>query len=218
MSMLAVLEGSAFFAGTAMGTASILSVGPNNLMLMKEGLIRGRVGLVAATVWASYLVLLVTALALTSTIAEQGGMVRPVLSWLGLVAIAWFAFASLRSYALASNTFRTESHGREESLTCILRVLAMVWCNPLTYVDLVFIPAAVGGSFIMPICRVLFILGLMTIATVASFGYSFGGGLCAPFFRKANRLRMFDLASGVILSCLACIMAVALVLSRAHGP
>ncbi len=215
MSLLAILEGSAFCAGTAMGTASILSIGPNNLMLMREGLIKGRVGLVSFTVWTSYLILFSSALILTGNIAEQGGLIRTALSWLVFLAVTWFAFLSLRSYVQASSIFQQQAHERESTNACILRVLMIVWLNPLTYIELLFIPATMGGSFILPICRLLFILGLIMMATVASFGYSFGGGFCAPFFRSSNRLRMFDLGSGVILSCMACIMAVALVLRPA---
>ena len=211
MSLLAILEGSAFCAGTAMGTASILSIGPNNLMLMREGLRRGRVGVVAFTVWVSYLVLLSSALLLTGKIAAQEGMLRPILSWLGFLAVTWFAFLSLRSYVQASNTFQPQANERESASACIARVLMTVWLNPLTYVELLFIPATMGGSFILPICQLLFILGLIMMATIASFGYSFGGGFCAPFFRSSDRLRMFDLGSGLILSCMACVMAVALV-------
>jgi L-lysine exporter family protein LysE/ArgO len=211
MTLMAVLEGSAFCAGTAMGTASILSVGPNNIMLLREGLVRGRTGLVASTVWASYVVLLGFALVLTDKIATNDNTIRHVLSWLGLLAIIWFAVSSLRAYFRSGTTLHEDSSRREKTVDCVRRVLAVVWLNPLTYVELLFIPAAMGGNFIMPICRILFIAGLIMMATAACFGYSFGGGLVAPLFRKRERIRMFDLSSGVILSCMACVMAVALV-------
>jgi L-lysine exporter family protein LysE/ArgO len=210
MTLMAVLEGSAFCAGTAMGAASILSVGPNNIMLMREGVMRGRVGLVASTVWASYLLLLVSALVLTDKIATNGDWIRHVLSWLGLVAISWFAFSSFRSYFRSGGELQEERSRREKTADCLRRVLTLVWLNPLTYVELLFIPAAMGGNFIMPICRILFISGLIMMATAACFGYGFGGGLVAPLFRKREMIRLFDLSSGVILSCMACIMAVAL--------
>ncbi len=212
MSMLAVLEGSAFCAGTAMGKASILSVGPNNIMLMREGLVRGRVGVVAATVWTSYLVLLVCALVLTDKIAAKGSLIRPVLAWLGLLAIIWFAFSSLRAYFMSSTTLQEKRIDPEKTGDCMRRVLAVVWLNPLTYVELLFIPSAMGCNFIMPICRILFIAGLILMATAGCFGYSFAGGLCAPLFMQQHRIRMFDLASGIILSIMACMMAVALFL------
>jgi L-lysine exporter family protein LysE/ArgO len=213
MSLIAILAGSAFSAGTAMGTASILSVGPNNIMLIREGLIGGRVALVASTVWISYLVLLVSALILTGEIATEGKTIRPILSWLGLLAMIWFAYASLRAYFRATTTFQYDSDAREQAAGCLRRVLAIVWLNPLTYIELLFMPATIGGSFLMPICRVLFISGLVMMATAACFGYSFCGGVCAPFFRRKDVLRRFDLISGILLSFLACIMFTALILT-----
>jgi hypothetical protein len=41
---------SAFANGMALGFGSVLSIGPNNLMLLREGLLRGRKWLVASTV------------------------------------------------------------------------------------------------------------------------------------------------------------------------
>ena len=211
MSIVAILAGGAFSAGTAMGTASILSVGPNNIMRVREGLIRGRVALVASTVWASYILLLASALMLTGAIATEGRSVRPILSWLGLLALIWFAFSSLRAYFRSSTTFQYRSDGREHTAACVRRVLAIVWLNPLTYLELLFMPAAIGGTFIMPICRILFIAGLIMMATAGCFGYSFCGGLCAPLFRQQNLLRKFDLVSGILLSFLACVLFTALV-------
>jgi L-lysine exporter family protein LysE/ArgO len=211
MSIVAILAGSAFTAGTALGTASVLSVGPNNIMLIREGLIRGRVVLVASTVWASYFVLLGSALVLTSEIATEGRSIRPVLSWLGLLALIWFAYSSLGAYFRSSTTFQYDDDNREQTAACIRRVLAIVWLNPLTYIELLFMPATIGGSFIMPICRILFISGLIMMATAACFGYSFCGGLFAPLFRRKSVLRKFDLVSGILLSFLACIMFTALI-------
>ena len=213
MSMLAILAGGAFSAGTAMGTASLLSVGPNNIMLVREGLIRGRVGLVAVTVWGSYIVLLASALVLTGTIAAEGKSIQPILSWLGLIALCWFAYSSLRAYFRSSSVFHFNAKNREPASACLRRVLTIIWLNPLTYVELLLMPASIGGTFIMPICRVLFMSGLIMMATVACFGYSFGGGLCAPLFRRQDVLRKFDLVSGILLSCLAGIMLTALVLT-----
>lgn len=212
MTLLAVLEGSAFGAGMAMGMASVLSVGPNNVTLMREGIAGGRVGLVATAVWTSRLILLVTALLLTQTIAVRGMVLRPALSWLGLVALCWFASSSLRAYARADKTLRLSASAREDTVDCLRRVLTIFWLNPLTYIELLFIPATVGGSFVLPICRALFIGGLIVMATASCYGYAFGGRLVEPLFRRRNMLRMFDLISGLLLSCMAVLMAVALVL------
>ena len=212
MSLLAVLEGSAFCAGIAMGTASVLSVGPNTVTLIREGLAGGRVSLVATLVWGSRLVLLGTALLLTDTIATKGAALRPVLSWLGFGVLCWFALSSLRAYLFAHRTLRLRGAGRETTAQCVRRILTLVWLNPLTYVEMLFVPATVGASFMMPVCRLLFIAGLVIMATASCYGYAFGGRACAPLFRRPDALRMFDLSSGVLLSVLAAVLAVGLCL------
>ena len=55
-------HGGTLALGLGFGAASMLSVGPNNLMLMREGLARGRTVTVATAVWLSYLVLLLSAM------------------------------------------------------------------------------------------------------------------------------------------------------------
>lgn len=87
MTVLAILEGSAFGAGVAMGTASLLSIGPNNLTLIREGASGGHVGIAATTVWTSRLTLLMLAFVCTDIISTKGLAVRPVLSWLGLLTL-----------------------------------------------------------------------------------------------------------------------------------
>ena len=89
-------------AGVVLGTASILSIGPNNLTLAREGLIRGRVGFVATLVFASYLVLLAAVFFLTDTILTGLSPYRSMLTCLGLGAISWFAFLSLRAFVRPS--------------------------------------------------------------------------------------------------------------------
>ncbi len=213
MNILAILEGSAFCAGMAMGIASIMSVGPNNLTLVREGLMHGRIGLVATVMWASYLVLLASALILGDNIAQKGAVLKPLLSWLGFLALCWFAFLSLRAYFTASNHFRLGVLEQEPKVRCVRRILAIVWCNPLTYVELLIIPAAVSCSFMMPVCRVLFVTGLLLMATIACYGYSFGGRLLASYLRRESTMKFFDLASGLIMSVLAIVMATGLILT-----
>lgn len=212
MDSLTLLEGSAFCAGLGMGTASILSIGPNNLTLIREGLIRGRIVLVASLIWSSYLVLILLALILGDRIAAGAAALRPALSWFGLVALCWFACVYLRAFFLAPRRFRATVVERERTGDCIRRILVIVWCNPLTYIETLLIPAAVMCSFIMPVCRVLFGAGLMLMTTVACYGYPYGGGLLSPYLRRENTLRVFDLGSGVVFSVMAVLMAIGLML------
>ena len=61
------VSANALLTGLAMGTTYVLSIGPNNLMIIREALARGRVFVVASVFQASYLILLVAALLFNET-------------------------------------------------------------------------------------------------------------------------------------------------------
>lgn len=209
--MIGIAGGGALAAGLTLGAASMLSIGPNNLMLVREGLRGGRVGLVATVVWINYLVLIVMAFCLTDTIALALAPLKAVLLWLGLAAVAWFATQSLRAALRAEARRDPAAIGQESRSACICRVAAVVWLNPLSYVERLLIPAALCGSFKDPMLRIEFVFGLMIMTTVNCYGYSLASEYCSSFLRHRRTLQVFDATSGLLLSGIAIAMGVALV-------
>ena len=90
-------DGGTLALGLGFGAASMLSVGPNNLMLMREGLAGGRTITVATVVWLSYLSLLLSAMVFVDLRQWIGPSTRVWLSWLGLASLAWFAVSAWRA-------------------------------------------------------------------------------------------------------------------------
>ncbi len=198
-------------AGVVLGAASILSIGPNNLMLVREGLVRGRVGFVATLVFASYLVLLVTVFFLTDTILTGLSPYRSVLTWLGLGAVSWFAFLSFKAFVRPFGR-RAARDVRGETLQgCLRRVMAIVWLNPLTYIEMLLIPASVCQSYQAPPVRLEFLTGLVVMFAIACYGYAFGSGFFSSLFNQQRSLQIFDLTSGILLTCVALFMGIGVV-------
>ena len=198
-------------AGVVLGAASILSIGPNNLMLVREGLMRGRVGLVATLVFASYLVLLAMVFLLTDTILTGLSPYRSVLTWLGLGAVSWFAFLSFRAFVRPSGRQAVRDPKGETLHRCLGRVMAIVWLNPLTYIDVLLIPASVSESFQAPPVRLEFLASLVVMFAIACYGYSFGSGFFSSLFNQQRSLQIFDLTSGLLLTCVALFMGIGIV-------
>lgn len=207
--MTILAEIGAFQAGLALGGASMVSIGPNNLMLMREGLVRGRMGLVATLVWASYIALIAASYLLAGSAGQISPTLREILTWGGLAAISWFALQSLRA-AVAAGAIEDRTGRSENGRSCFVRVMAVVWMNPLTYVELLFIPAALGQSFGAADARLEFVGALVLMAALCCYAYAFGGRLIACLLRSRASLRLFDFASGLILSAVALSMAASL--------
>ncbi len=201
---------NAFQIGLALGVASILSIGPNNLMLVREGLIRGRVGLVSGVILASQGALLVVSFAAASALGNLDPLLRASLSWGGLAVICWFAY---RSFCSAADPKQVEQQadGRESTRSCIARVLPVVWLNPLSYLEFLFIPAAIMQSFSDDGARLPFTAALLLMAAICCYLYALGGRAVVGVLRRGANVRMLDRVSGVILSVTAVVMATGLV-------
>ena len=201
----------AFGAGVMLGAASIFSIGPNTVMLVREGLARGRVRLVAGLVWSSQAGLLVASLILAGSIATALSPFRTTLSWLAFSAVSWFAFLSLRAAFRPGAGGAQAGSQTETAIGCVRRVSSVVWLNPLTYIEMLLIPSALCQALPEPGPRLLFVMGLIIMTTISSFGYSFGASACAPLFTHRRSLQIFDLASGILLIGVALVMVARLV-------
>ncbi|QJP13656.1 LysE family transporter [Starkeya sp. ORNL1] len=194
-------EINAFWVGIAIGAASIVSLGPNSAMILREGLARGRVTLVATTTCLSFLVLLSSSQILTGMLGSAGGSVRTALSWAGVALIAYQACRKLR---LSLTLERCAGAAFEpDAVQCIRRVLTFVWTNPLTYLERLLIPAFVGQSFASVGAREDFVLGLMIMSSAGCLGYACVGKFMGVVIQHEQRLRVFDIASGIIMLFLA---------------
>ncbi|TCU13719.1 LysE/ArgO family amino acid transporter [Rhizobium sullae] len=195
--------------GLAMGAASIVSVGPNNLMLLREGIVRGRSGLMAGLVWSSYGLLVTLAVSMAAASCTLDSSWQTALRWGGLAAFSWFATQSfLTAFRRSSET--EDGERQERRAACILRVLRVVWCNPLTYVELLLIPAALAQSMTETADRIEFAAALLVTSAVCCFGYAYGGEALARIVQSRKSIRIFDLASGIVLSAIAIGLAVKL--------
>jgi arginine exporter protein ArgO len=133
-----------------------------------------------------------------------------VLTWLGLAALTTFAIISFRAARGRPGVSPAAGAPRQAGIRDLRRVVAVVWLNPLSYVEQLLIPAALCGSYQTGHARVAFMLGLIVMTALGDYGYSFCGGLCAPLLRHNRALRYFDCAAGMILLGVAVLLAITL--------
>lgn len=202
--------GNALLIGLATGVTYLLSIGPNNLMIIREALSRGRVFIVASVILMSYVVLLLVALMFNEAVVAHVVAMRTMLGWLGLVAIFCFSFLSFRSAFRSVSDIGGAGARQETMAACLKRSMEVAWLNPLMYVEFLIIPAAFSNNFNSLALRQYFILGLIIMSAVCCYGYAIGGGVCAVLFRHHRTLQVFDLISGSLLAVLGLAMGASL--------
>lgn len=186
--------GQALCAGLAIGATSVLSVGPNNLMMLREGVVRGRIGLVSVTVCVNSAVMILGAAASADVaIAQAGSSVRTALVWFG---VALLGFMALKSFLTA---LQPAPSAPRAGVSDVVRALGVMWCNPLTYLELFFAPATVAqlyGGW----ARAGFFAGLLVTVTLGCCAYPLIGSLFGQSWVARGGARALDLASGLALT------------------
>lgn len=205
-----IVDMSALHVGFLMGVASIISVGPNNLLLLREGIVGGRTVTVASLVLGSYVALISAAVFLGSSSFRPADSLSHILSWGGLIALIYFAALSFKA-VWTHEVNEGVSRAQESLQECALRVLKVVWVNPLTWLELLLVPTALARSFQSDIERIFFAAALLAMSALCCFGYALFGHLVASVVTRRSYLKVFDLVSGVILACMSASLATSLI-------
>lgn len=190
-------------AGFAFGALSLLSIGPNNILLLREGLGGRRPLLVASLMFLSYVALLSTAVVAGHSVGPVVQDAAPLLGWGGAIVLALMGAATLRASARPAPDIRTVACGTETWRAATARVLKVVWLNPLTYLELVAIPAALALPLDGFEQRGALLAGLLLAFALNCFGFTLGASLLSPVFGRPSHLLVFDRVSGCVMIGLA---------------
>lgn len=197
-------DASGFQMGLVLGAASLASVGPTNLMIIREGLAHGRMLLVASTVWSVQIGLFAAALLCADLIGGMAAHIKTTVLWMGVLFLCWFAQRSLRAPSrprgLGPGAGADANEGRS---ACLLRALGVICSNPLTYIEQFLVPGAIGQSLDGDDARLLFAVGLALVAGLGCYGYALGGHAMQQLLHQRVNLSLFDRASGMILAAVA---------------
>ncbi len=192
----------------ALGAASMLSVGPNNLALFREGLLRGRMGLVVALISASQAGLAFLAWQTAPSVDALHPTARSVLSWGAVAVVLWFAAAAFRAGVRRCEP-QPAAATAESPIACVRRILAMTALNPLIYLEFFFVPVAIVQGFEQPAAGARFTAVLFAMILLCNVGYVALGRLFGCV--TTPHTRRLDIASGCVLLGVAGAMTAGLV-------
>ena len=214
---------SPFPAGLLLGLSLIVAIGAQNVFVLRQGLRREHVGLVAVLCAASDAVLIV--------IGISGiGAATQVLPWL-VEAVRWAGAVFLVGYGLlaARRAIRPaaaglvaagpdeqpsppgQAVGRGRHGTAVdapdrsavrvaLACLALTWLNPHVYLDTVFLLGSVGAA--QGEGRWVFALGAATASIVWFFSLAYGARLLGRWLATATAWRVLDGIIAVVMVAL----------------
>ncbi|WP_322411497.1 LysE/ArgO family amino acid transporter [Microbacterium invictum] len=215
----------ALLAGLGLGFSLIIAIGAQNLFVLRQGLRREHVLVVAALCALSDAVLIL--------VGVSGiGLVLQAVPWL-VVAIRWAGAAFLIGYGvlaarrawrpsgetLAVRDDRAGGGGtpggadtgvrgtgagttatRTRLIPVILTALALTWLNPHVYLDTVFLLGSVANTH--GDARWFFAAGAVTASVVWFFGLATGARYLGRWLSSPRSWRILDAAIAVVMVAL----------------
>lgn len=209
-------------AGLGLGFSLIIAIGAQNLFVLRQGLRREHVFVVAAICAASDALLI--ALGVSGV-----GFVLQAVPWL-VDAVRWAGAAFLVTYGVlaARRAWRPSDRGltveepadgeapgaasaptspggattatRARLLPVVLTCLALTWLNPHVYLDTVFLLGTVANTHGDQ--RWLFAAGAMAASVIWFFGLAFGARYLGRWLSTPRAWRILDAVIAVVMIAL----------------
>jgi L-lysine exporter family protein LysE/ArgO len=189
-------------AGFGFGLTLMLSLGPRNTHLIRQGLSRNFALTTATTGYLSDVVLVLASLAgVGSLIAGAPGLVR-LLGWLGAGFLAFCGarglIAAIRAPAVSMVGARQPTWARAAAT-----MLAVTWANPLYYIQVLIPFGWLSTRFDSAHGAQLFGAGMLIASFARFYGYTFAATRLSRFFGRPGALRAFEMAAAGLLLILA---------------
>ena len=194
---------TAALKGFGLGTSLIVAIGAQNAFVLRQGLKREHVFVIATICFLCDATLIALGSAGFGSLVAAFPRLTDIAAWCGA---AFLVVYGLRSFRAAFRPSVLEAQGEEVKgmslKQAVLLTLALSLLNPHVYLDTVVLLGSLAGQFVMP-SRIFFALGAMAASCVWFYGVGYGAGRLAPLFRRPASWRVLDVIIGVIMWSIA---------------
>ena len=191
-----------YFAGIALSAGLIIAIGAQNAHVLRQGLKREYVFLVAAICSTTDILLITLGTLGFGTLIGSFPLLTRLAAWAGAGFLLFYGFLAFRS-ARQPHSLKVEhqlqgSTSPQTLKAMILLTLAVSLLNPHVYLDTVVLIGGIAAQYPAE-QRIFFALGAGTASVVWFFGLAYGARLLAPLFQKPIAWRILDFLIGVIM-------------------
>jgi L-lysine exporter family protein LysE/ArgO len=192
---------TAFAQGLALGGSLIVAIGAQNAFVLRQGLARRQVALVATICFlCDAMLIALGALGLGEVIAGSD-LLRRATAWGGAAFIAAYGLRALwrvrRPQALL-----TDGAIQHRAGAVAAQALAFSLLNPHVYLDTVVLIGSIAAQ-VPDAARAWFALGAASASALWFYGLGFGATRLAPLFREPAAWRALDAVIGVTMLAIA---------------
>lgn len=190
--------------GFALSASLIVSIGAQNMFVLRQGLKREHVLPVVLFCAVADSVLVIAGVSgLGRLLAAVPGL-SMALSLGGAAFLSWYAIGAFRR-AVRPATLVVEGDSRLSLAAALAATAAFTLLNPHVYIDTVMLMGAVGSS-LPENQRIFFIIGASSFAAIWFASIGFGARFLAPLFARPAAWRVLDVVTGLMMTAIALIL------------
>lgn len=207
-------------AGLGLGFSLIIAIGAQNLFVLRQGLRREHVFVVAAICAASDALLIALGVSGVGFVLQAVPWLVDAVRWAGAAFLVTYGVLAARrawrpsDRALAvdegapgegqpsggSGATASATATRSRLLPVVLTCLALTWLNPHVYLDTVFLLGTVANTHGDQ--RWLFAAGAMAASVIWFFGLAFGARYLGRWLSTPRAWRILDAVIAVVMIAL----------------
>ena len=205
-------------AGFGLGLSLIIAIGAQNLFVLRQGLRREHVFVVAAICAASDALLIALGVSGVGLVLQAVPWLVDVVRWAGAAFLVVYGLLAARRAWRGSDQgldasldadsgpstgstrptgISTRTRTRTRLLPVVLTCLALTWLNPHVYLDTVFLLGTVASTHGDQ--RWLFAAGAMAASVVWFLGLAFGARYLGRWLSTARAWRILDAVIAVVM-------------------
>ncbi|MCF2573376.1 LysE/ArgO family amino acid transporter [Brevibacterium sp. UCMA 11754] len=187
-------------SGTLAGWSLIIAVGPQNALVLRQGIRREHLGVVLTICILADVLLIGAGTVGIGAIVLLAPWALEILRWLGVAYLLWYAWGSLKSAREASG-LTADTHQRSLK-SIIATTLALTFLNPGVYLDTVVMLGNLanqqGSGGALP-----FTLGAMFGSLAWFLGIGFGARGLSRYLARPRVWQVLDIIIAIVLVILA---------------
>lgn len=197
VTVLPLLKG----CGTSAGL--IIAIGAQNAFVLKQGLMKSHVFLVAILCSVIDAVLIALGIGGLGNLISSTPYLLDITKYGGAAFLFYYGAKAFWAVYSSSQAIRLGDDFNKPTLKAtILTLLAMSLLNPHVYLDTVVLLGSIAAQFDEEE-RVLFALGAMMASFIWFFSLSYGARYLSPLFQNPRAWKVLDILIGIIMWTIA---------------
>lgn len=190
-----------FLSGLLIGGGLIIAIGAQNAFVLRQGIRREHVFVLALICSLSDALLIVLGVAGLGALIERFPALLTAVTLFGIAFLIWYGWLAA-SRAVHPQAMRIGDDGPVPLGKAVATCLALTFLNPHVYLDTVILVGSLAAPY-SGTARVVYALGAMAASFAWFFSLGYGARVLTPLFGRPIAWRILDAFIAVIMLAIA---------------